>query len=178
MLLDEPTAYLDLPRRVETMHILRQLARDSQRAILLSTHDLDLALRNADKIWLLPKGGTLQVGTPEELVLNGSFAAAFQADGVQFDPHSGSFRMATQQAGQVDLVGEGLSLLWTKRALERVGYAVHEGANGSSMRIQVLAEGENAVADGRIQWQLIKPQQTIVHSSLTELMNDLREQSA
>ena len=86
--------------------------------------------------------------------------------------------MATQQAGQVDLVGEGLSLLWTKRALERVGYAVHEGANGSSMRIQVLAEGENAVADGRIQWQLIKPQQTIVHSSLTELMNDLREQSA
>ena len=57
MLLDEPTAFLDLPRRVEIMHILRQLARDTQRAILLSTHDLDLALRNADKIWLMPKGG-------------------------------------------------------------------------------------------------------------------------
>ncbi|WP_420643406.1 ABC transporter ATP-binding protein [Candidatus Leptofilum sp.] len=177
MLLDEPTAYLDLPRRVEVMHILRQLARDSHRAILLSTHDLDLALRNADKIWLLPKGGSLQVGTPEELVLNGSFEAAFQADGVQFDRQSGSFKMATQQAGQVDLVGEGLSAVWTKRALERVGFAVHEGVNGATMRVQVLAN-EGEVADGRIQWQLIKPQQTITHRNLTDLVNDLKQSKA
>lgn len=174
MLLDEPTAYLDLPRRVEIMHILRQLARDSQRAILLSTHDLDLALRNADKIWLLPKEGTLELGTPEELVLNGSFAAAFRADGVQFDPQTGSFKMATQLAGQVDLVGDGLSALWTKRALERVGFAVHEGVNGSTVRVQVLAEDGEA-GNGRIQWQLIKPQQTVTHRSLAELMHDIQQ---
>ncbi|MCA9919215.1 MAG: ABC transporter ATP-binding protein [Anaerolineales bacterium] len=173
MLLDEPTAFLDLPRRVEIMHILRQLARDSQCAILLSTHDLDLALRNADKIWLMPKGGALQVGTPEELVLNGSFEAAFQADGVRFDPHTGSFKMALQVAGQVDLVGDGLSALWTRRALERVGYAVHEGRNGSAMRIQVVA-AEGGVEDGRIQWQLIKPQETIIHHTLTDLVDDLK----
>ncbi|MEZ4594134.1 MAG: ABC transporter ATP-binding protein [Chloroflexota bacterium] len=173
MLLDEPTAFLDLPRRVEIMHILRQLARDSDCAILLSTHDLDLALRNADKIWLLPKGGALQVGTPEELVLNGSFEAAFQADGVQFDPLTGSFRMATQAAGQVDLLGDGLSALWTKRALERVGFAVHEGANGSAVRIQVLAEAGDGAGNGRTQWQLIKPQQTVTHHTLSDLVDDL-----
>ena len=177
MLLDEPTAFLDLPRRVEIMHILRQLARDSQRAILLSTHDLDLALRNADKIWLIPKGGALQVGTPEELVLNGSFEAAFHADGVQFDPQTGSFKIAGQNAGQVDLVGDGLSALWTKRALERVGFFVHEGVNGSTMRIQVLAEEEGKGGNGRIQWQLIKPQQTITHRSLADLMQAIQQEN-
>ena len=176
MLLDEPTAFLDLPRRVEIIHILRQLARDTQRAILLSTHDLDLALRNADKIWLMPKGGTMQVGTPEELVLNGSFEAAFKADGVQFDPHTGSFKMAVASAGQVDLVGDGLSALWTKRALERIGFAVHEGFNGSAMRIQVLA-GSAGEENGRIQWQLIKPRQTVTHRSLSELVNDVQQAS-
>jgi len=175
MLLDEPTAYLDLPRRVEIMHILRQLARTSQCAILLSTHDLDLALRNADKIWLMPKGGALQVGTPEELVLNGTFEAAFRADGVQFDPQTGSFKMAGQAAGQIDLVGEGLSAVWTRRALERVGFAVHEGANGSAMRIQVLGEDEDERENGRIQWQLIKPQQTVTHRSLAELVDDVQQ---
>ena len=57
MLLDEPTAYLDLPRRVEIMRLLRQLARTTGRAFLLSTHDLDLALRSADRIWLMGGGG-------------------------------------------------------------------------------------------------------------------------
>jgi len=121
----------------------------------------------------MPKGGALQVGTPEELVLNGTFEAAFQADGVQFDPQTGSFKMAGQAVGQIDLVGEGLSALWTRRALERVGFAVHEGVNGSKVRIQVLAEGEQG--NGRIQWQLIKPQETITHRSLAELVDDVQQ---
>ena len=69
MLLDEPTAFLDLPRRVEIMQLLRQLAQQTKKAILLSTHDLDLALRLADKIWLLTADGFLQIGAPEDLVL-------------------------------------------------------------------------------------------------------------
>ena len=122
----------------------------------------------------MPKDGRLQVGTPEELVLNGSFEAAFRADGVQFDPHTGSFKMAVKSAGQIDLVGDGLSALWTRRALERVGYAVHEGVNGSAMRIQVVAGDGN----GRIQWQLVKPQQTITHRSLADLVEDIQQTSS
>jgi iron complex transport system ATP-binding protein len=70
LLLDEPTAFLDWPRRVEIMGILRRLARESGRAVLLSTHDLDLALRGADRLWLLPPGGPIRAGMPEELVLD------------------------------------------------------------------------------------------------------------
>ncbi|NJM32409.1 MAG: ABC transporter ATP-binding protein [Limnobacter sp.] len=57
MLLDEPTAFLDLPRRVEVLQLLRELAHKSGRAFLLSTHDLDLALHLADRVWLLSSDG-------------------------------------------------------------------------------------------------------------------------
>ena len=89
MLLDEPTAFLDLPRRVEIMQLLRNLARETNQAILLSTHDLNLALRLADQIWLLNSHGILQVGAPEDLVLSGAFAHTFDSEGVEFDIFSG-----------------------------------------------------------------------------------------
>jgi iron complex transport system ATP-binding protein len=124
MILDEATAFLDLPRRVELMHLLRRLTRSRKRAILLATHDLDLALRCADRLWLLPIGGPLRDGTPEDLVLNGAFAGAFAAEGVQFDPGSGAFSLQQSVRGAVALRGGGIPAMWTYRALERAGYRV------------------------------------------------------
>jgi iron complex transport system ATP-binding protein len=132
MMLDEPTAYLDLPHRVEIMQILRRLAHDRGRAVLLSTHDLDLALRSADEIWLMTNG-RLFSGAPEDLVLSGAFAEAFASQGVSFDTLSGAFRMEQAHKGKVDVVGEGVDAVWTVRALERVGYQVHLGRNGSPL---------------------------------------------
>jgi iron complex transport system ATP-binding protein len=61
ILLDEPTAYLDITSRIETMSLLRRLALEQQKAILLSTHDLELAIQMCDCLWLLgekrPKPG-------------------------------------------------------------------------------------------------------------------------
>ncbi len=124
LVLDEPTAFLDLPRRVECMALLRDLARRTRCAILLSTHDLDLALRCANHIWLLPYSGQLQVGAPEDLVLNGAFEAAFHSVNVTFDMLSGGFRPVDTPLRHVMLVGEGIHYVWTKRALERAGFAV------------------------------------------------------
>jgi iron complex transport system ATP-binding protein len=129
MLLDEPTAYLDLPRRVEVMLLLRELARRTDRAILLSTHDLDLALRNADRIWLMPKGGKLQVGAPEDLVLSGAFETAFASEGVQFDRRTGSFKAHVETTQSISVTGEGIRYIWTLRALERAGFAFVKGSN-------------------------------------------------
>ncbi|MDQ7028254.1 MAG: ABC transporter ATP-binding protein [Anaerolineae bacterium] len=128
MLLDEPTAYLDLPRRVEIMLLLRDLARKTSRAILLSTHDLDLALRNADRIWLMPKDGVLQVGAPEDLVLSGAFESAFSSEGVLFDRRAGSFRTQVEATKTIVVEGEGVRKIWTIRALERIGYALDDKA--------------------------------------------------
>lgn len=126
MLLDEPTAFLDLPRRVEVMDLLRRLAQENGQAILLSTHDLDLALRNADRLWLLSAEGKLYDGAPEDLVLSGAFERVFSAEGVTFDRHSGSFHTRQQACGRLRLQGDGVAAFWTRRALERIGFAVEE----------------------------------------------------
>ena len=57
LVLDEPTAFLDVPSRVELMGLLRQLTRERPLAVVVSTHDLELALRTADVIWLVMPGG-------------------------------------------------------------------------------------------------------------------------
>jgi iron complex transport system ATP-binding protein len=137
MLLDEPTAYLDLPRRVEMMLLLRGLARKTGRAILLSTHDLDLALRNADRIWLMPKGSEMQIGAPEDLVLSGAFERAFASEGVLFDRQTGSFKPQVETTKTIAVQGDGVRLIWTVRALERAGYAIRDEA---SQRVIVGSE--------------------------------------
>jgi iron complex transport system ATP-binding protein len=124
MILDEPTAFLDLPRRVEAMRLLRHLAHTTGRALLLSTHDLDLALRSADVLWLMETGGHMHTGAPEDLVLSGAFAATFRREGVTFDTATGTFQMHPPGAERVALAGTGIAHFWTTRALERAGFVV------------------------------------------------------
>jgi iron complex transport system ATP-binding protein len=84
ILLDEPTAHLDLPNRVEMMLLLSKLATHTDKSILLSTHDLDLALQTTNRIWLMTHEKIL-CGQPEELIANGSFQAVFQNAAISFD---------------------------------------------------------------------------------------------
>lgn len=128
MILDEVTAFLDLPRRVEIMKLLRNMASESGKSILLSTHDMDLALRGSDRIWLLPKDGSLHIGAPEDLVLNGSFEAAFKSEGINFDRQSGSFNIHNEYKKSVALKGDGHNILWTERALLRNGISIDPNA--------------------------------------------------
>jgi iron complex transport system ATP-binding protein len=77
ILLDEPTAFLDAPRRVEILTLLRDLARDADRAVIVTTHEVHLALELADALWLMDGRGRFEAGPPSSLVSDGSFAAAF-----------------------------------------------------------------------------------------------------
>ena len=84
--LDEPTAFLDFPSKVEMMQLLHHLSRRTDKTIFLSTHDLELALQIADKIWLMDKANGVTIGTPEDLSLNGSLGSFFARKGIVFDP--------------------------------------------------------------------------------------------
>lgn len=137
IMLDEPTAHLDLPNRVEIMNILKQLAKNTNKAILLSTHELDLALQTADTIWLMNRESTLKSGTPEDLVLSGMFEQVFQSNAFQFDKLSGSFKVVHTTKGQVSLQENGLQSTWTHRALEREGYEVIRDPN-FPIRVQYI----------------------------------------
>ena len=70
ILMDEPSAFLDFPSRVELMLLLRNLAHNQGKAILLSTHDVGIALKTADMLWLMQDGG-MTTGTPSELEASG-----------------------------------------------------------------------------------------------------------
>jgi iron complex transport system ATP-binding protein len=167
MILDEITAFLDLPRRVEIMRMLSELARATKKAVLLSTHDLDLALRCADVIWLLPKGGAMRIGAPEDLVLSGVFESAFAGEGVAFDQQSGSFHLAQAALGEVAVRGAGVAALWTRRALERRGFRVCEANGATAPQVEVLTD------DGVARWRLHKSGQAEEHRSLQSLLKAL-----
>lgn len=140
LILDEPTAFLDLPRRVTVMHLLRRLAHRTHRAILLSTHDLELALPTADLLWLLDEAGTLHTGAPEDLVLSGTLAQVFAREGVTFDTTTGSFRTTATTHSTAHLHGSGLPAIWTERALQRAGVAVVPTTNPAAWQIQITPE--------------------------------------
>lgn len=91
--LDEPTAFLDFPSKVEIMHLLLDLTRRAGKTIFLSTHDLEIALQIADTLWLMDRKNGITVGTPNELRLNGSIENFFRCDGAVFDRERGSFRI-------------------------------------------------------------------------------------
>src|SRR4029077_12754199 len=97
--LDEPTAFLDVPSRVELMGLLRQLTRDRPLAVVVSTHDLELALRTADAIWLVMPGGEVITGAPEDVVLSGAIGQAFEGRQIRFHREGSSFRLLTGGGG-------------------------------------------------------------------------------
>ncbi|RYX92190.1 MAG: ABC transporter ATP-binding protein [Comamonadaceae bacterium] len=124
LVLDEATAFLDLPRRVETLQLLRDLARARGLAVLLSTHDLELAMRYADALWLIEGGRQLHAGAPEDLALSGALGRTFSAEGLCFDLERGELRVGRDGSQAIRLEGKGVAAIWAHRALQRAGYAV------------------------------------------------------
>ena len=140
-LLDEPTAGLDVHHRAGVMARLRTLAHNEERGVLLATHDVDLALHVADRLWLFPRGGPILTGAPEDLVLSGALDRAFPSDRVIFDVTSGVFRTTVRLRGRVVLAGNGLRSYWTRRALERAGWRVLPAGDEAGITVTVVAQG-------------------------------------
>lgn len=168
ILLDEPTAHLDLPNRVEMMRLLHHLARQTHKAILLSTHELDLALQAADQLWLMHPDGKLVSGVPEDLVLNGSFEAAFIKNGFHFDRNTGMFTIHKEATSTpVFLSGKSNLVFWTKRALQREDFVVSDQP-GSAYKIEITEETDKPV------WTFYNGPKINKHHSVSALLSDLQ----
>ena len=78
IILDEPTAFLDIKSRIDAMDLLKEITRTQNKAVLLSTHDLDTTLRISDQLWLAETGNVESVtGTPAELLSSDIFRRLF-----------------------------------------------------------------------------------------------------
>lgn len=146
LLMDEPTSHLDLNHRVETMNRLADWCREAPgRSVLMATHELDLALQRADRLWLAANG-KLITGVPEDLVLNGMLDELFRLKG--FTLRTG--KVENKLVGfPVRVVREGdvpdYALLWTRNALERSGHPCQEGQQ-AEVTVGIRTNGD------RISW--------------------------
>lgn len=145
ILLDEPTAHLDIPNRMELLALLRKLSRESKKAILLSIHDLEAALQIADKIWLMDETGKVEAGIPEDLILENKIQETFSGETLVFDMEMGSFRLSHVQGTPVFVEGEGIHKIWTLRALRRTGFELTEKREKACAVIQLSALNSRAV---------------------------------
>ena len=91
--LDEPTAFLDFPSKVEMLQLLRNLAHEEQKTIFLSTHDVELSLQLADTIWLM-EPNCLHIGNPQQLALEGVLGTFIERESVTFDPQTLTIHVA------------------------------------------------------------------------------------
>ena len=134
-------AILDVASRIEIMELLHRLARLQRKTVLLSTHDVEQALRLSDRIWLLSRAEGFCCGTPEDLALSGRMDLYFGRGGLFFDRQAGGLRSRQDDAPAVrfEAADEALAR-WTKNALERNGFRpISDGRDESLPLVRVSA---------------------------------------
>jgi len=138
IVLDEPTAFLDLPSRYEIVQLLSDLTMKAGKTILFSTHDLSMAIDVADKIWLMTDKEIYE-GAPEDLLINGVFRKLFDSSSIEFDSKTSVFRFIRKPDNTVLLTGEKKFRMITVKALERVGFTA-EGNENCKINIHIKEE--------------------------------------
>ena len=158
ILLDEPTAFLDVVSRIEIMTLLHRLAEEEQKAILLSTHDIEQALVLADRLWLLTPENGMECGVTEDLILNNRMDTLFarQNSRIRFDLTHGVFSptVGGKKSIRLNAANEVLEH-WTQNALNRRNYFCLPDETAyaalplltvvSPQRIELTVEGQTTV---------------------------------
>ena len=101
ILLDEPTAHLDIRGKWEVLSLLARLAHEQGRLVICSTHDLEPMLHVADRVWLLSDVRCTD-GTPQTLAADGSIARTFAVPGLDFDVQRKRFFISDRQENEYD----------------------------------------------------------------------------
>lgn len=124
ILLDEPTAFLDVVSRIEIMTLLRRLAVEQQKGILLSTHDIEQAILLSDRLWILSREKGLQCGVTEDLILSHTMDSLFpEHKNIRFDITQGIYASNICGNKQIHLEAENETLRhWAVNALARYGF--------------------------------------------------------
>ncbi|MEQ9823974.1 MAG: ABC transporter ATP-binding protein [Puniceicoccaceae bacterium] len=171
--LDEPTAYLDLPHKIELMHILCKLTRQCGLTLLMSTHELEMALQHADQLWLLGNEGVCASGVPEDLLLSGNLESVFQRDFLSFDRARGVFHSQAVLHSFACLSGDEIAVRWTRNALEKLGIGVSQDS-GATLNIEVSGTGSKAEDTYRWTCQNLTNGERYVGESLQGLLTWIR----
>jgi iron complex transport system ATP-binding protein len=120
LVLDEPTAHLDLINRLDIMTLLREISQEKEKAVLVVTHDLDIALETADRFWLMNCGSPLHIGRPEDILLSGKIQDLFPGEKYRFELERGKVELV-QDPDHLSIEGPAAGVYWVKKALQKAG---------------------------------------------------------
>jgi len=136
LLFDEPTAFLDIGGKHLIIDLFKQIVEKKDKIIIFSTHDLKIALQNADKIWLFYNNSTKE-GSPEDLILDNCFNEIFSEYNIFFDNFTADFYVNKKPNKTIQLIDfsqNKIKELWTINALKRIGFEIN---NNSLTQIQI-----------------------------------------
>ncbi len=119
--LDEPSSHLDFPSKIELVSYLKMITEEGGKTVIVSSHDLDIAINSGDIMWLLDKNGDITSGTPEDLALSGIIGRVFNRNNFRFSEENGEFIIENDSGRKITFEGEPVPLYWTEKGFRKVG---------------------------------------------------------
>ena len=166
IIMDEPTAFLDIKSKYEIMHLMHELTEKKGKTIIFSTHDFNIAVSQADKIWLILDERLIE-GAPEDLMIKGSFDNLFDSSVVGFNSLDGSFSFRRKERGSIYIEGNGNWRHWTEKAVIRAGFSLSEARGNFIIKVP---------ASGFKNWVVTTPDQSLEFISILDLVNWLNHE--
>lgn len=149
MVLDEPTSHLDLVNRYEIMQLLQEIAKIKKKAVLVVTHDLDIAIETGQQLWILNCGSPLISGTPEDLILQGEINHLLPSEKYFFDPKRGKVVMHHEKPS-IQIEGPEELVYWVEKALLKSGKPIPKDSiriSGNPFRIFCKGEEFDRISE-------------------------------
>jgi iron complex transport system ATP-binding protein len=169
IILDEPTAFLDLPARHETLRLLNNLSQQKNKLIIFSTHDLSIAMDEVDKLWLMTEEGLME-GAPEDLLMNRGFRKLFKNSDLDFDARTLVFRFSRDLKNRVKIRADEKYSVFTRKAMERIGFKTTKN-DDAEYTITVIADNDIPV------WHVNGPTHQRSFNSIYQLTTFFRHES-
>jgi len=136
IILDEPTAHLDLSNKIEIMLLLKSIAA-SGKGVLIASHDLQVSFQLSDRLWLFNFNKPVLEGCPEDLILQGAIDQTLFPVNNNINLSTGTVKNLDEHKGNILVHGDPAIVHWTTQALQRNGYAVNKD-KPSSISINCL----------------------------------------
>ncbi|MBQ2563756.1 MAG: ABC transporter ATP-binding protein [Muribaculaceae bacterium] len=148
IVLDEPTAFLDVASRIETMKLLHSLAREQNKAVLLSSHDISQSLLLADELWVIIQDREVVTGSTEQVVMSGAMDRVFDNSSILFNNDLCDYESKLPTTASVMLECDDSKLEHcVANALLRNGI---DTSHGGDVTVKVLSVNDFKLPDGKV----------------------------
>jgi iron complex transport system ATP-binding protein len=174
ILLDEPASFLDLSSRIEIMELLREIAVEEHKSILVSSHDIELAIQYADRLIIITEQGRIFDGFTEDMIAAGVFENIFQ-EKLSFDISAGKFRTKNKKdKRRVNLEGHGIGINLISHALRRNGFEISPEA---ALKIMVEKKEDHDINPLSLQIHVRADNKLLSFLSVKELISYLKDET-